>query len=155
MSETKQVMGEAIRAGEAKEGFEEILQTWRDAQESDDWLFRQLQTLFETVPASDAPERETRLRALVNSQAEDAGLWFEARTAPEAYLQQELRRLHAAIEELRLASPRASAAPEPEQRFNGDCPLGPKHEHLFSLWDGEQCEYCMQTRAEIARQVQE
>ena len=36
--------------------------------------------------------------ALVNSQAEDEGLWFIAATAPEAYLQQELRKLHAVIE---------------------------------------------------------
>ncbi len=28
---------------------------------------------------------------LVNKQAEDEGLWFNAITAPEAYLQQELR----------------------------------------------------------------
>ena len=35
---------------------------------------------------------------IVNQQAEDEGLWFEAQTAPEAYLQQELRRLHAAVE---------------------------------------------------------
>lgn len=35
---------------------------------------------------------------LVEDQASDEGLWFEARTAPEAYLQQELRRLHAAID---------------------------------------------------------
>jgi hypothetical protein len=37
-------------------------------------------------------------RTLVNEQAEDEGLWFQARTAPEAYLQQELRRLHTAVE---------------------------------------------------------
>ena len=43
------------------------------------------------VPASDP-------LAIVLGQAEDAGLWFQARTAPEAYLQQELRRLHAAVE---------------------------------------------------------
>lgn len=36
--------------------------------------------------------------AIVAEQAEDEGLWFIARTAPEAYLQQELRRLHAALE---------------------------------------------------------
>jgi hypothetical protein len=36
--------------------------------------------------------------ALVARQAEDDGLWFVAQTAAEAYLQQELRRLHAAIE---------------------------------------------------------
>ncbi len=39
-----------------------------------------------------------RLKKLVSAQAEDAGLWFDAETAPEAYLQQELRKLHAAIE---------------------------------------------------------
>jgi hypothetical protein len=38
------------------------------------------------------------LRNLVSAQAEDEGLWFQAATAPEAYLQQELRKLHAAIE---------------------------------------------------------
>jgi len=37
--------------------------------------------------------------ALVQEQAEDEGLWFEAKTAPEAYLQQELRKLHAVIEQ--------------------------------------------------------
>lgn len=35
---------------------------------------------------------------LVNEQAIDDGLWFFARTAPEAYLQEALRRLHAAVE---------------------------------------------------------
>jgi hypothetical protein len=35
---------------------------------------------------------------VVNEQAEDEGLWFVAQTMPEAYLQQELRRLHAAVE---------------------------------------------------------
>lgn len=35
---------------------------------------------------------------LVAKQAEDEGLWFQATTAAEAYLQQELRRLHALIE---------------------------------------------------------
>ena len=42
--------------------------------------------------------RLTRIRALVSAQADDDGLWFEAKTAPEAYLQQELRRLHELIE---------------------------------------------------------
>lgn len=37
-------------------------------------------------------------RDLVAKQAEDEGLWFQAKTAPEAYLQQELRKLHAAVE---------------------------------------------------------
>ncbi len=38
------------------------------------------------------------VKAVVDAQAEDTGLWFEAQTAPEAYLQQALRRLHAVIE---------------------------------------------------------
>jgi hypothetical protein len=37
-------------------------------------------------------------RELVDAQAEDPGLWAEAETAMEAYLQQALRRLHAAVE---------------------------------------------------------
>ena len=39
-----------------------------------------------------------RVRELVAEQAEDDGLWFAAKTAPEAYLMQELRRLHAVVE---------------------------------------------------------
>lgn len=39
-----------------------------------------------------------RIKRAVSAQAEDPGLWFIAETAPEAYLQQELRRLHAVIE---------------------------------------------------------
>ena len=42
---------------------------------------------------------EAAVRALVAEQANDDGLWFIAETAAEAYLQQELRRLHAVIEE--------------------------------------------------------
>ncbi len=40
------------------------------------------------------------LRKFVGRQAEDDGLWFVARTASEAYLQQELRRLHDNVEAL-------------------------------------------------------
>jgi hypothetical protein len=39
-----------------------------------------------------------KLKELVNLQACDEGLWSLADTAHEAYLQQELRRLHGAIE---------------------------------------------------------
>lgn len=39
-----------------------------------------------------------RIRLLVDRQATDEGLWFVAETVTEAYLQQELRRLHATIE---------------------------------------------------------
>jgi len=45
-----------------------------------------------------AEERLRRIRAIADTQALDEGLWFYAETAPEAYLQRELRRLHAEIE---------------------------------------------------------
>lgn len=38
------------------------------------------------------------IKKLVDKQANDEGLWFIARTAPEAYLQHHLRILHALIE---------------------------------------------------------
>ena len=39
-----------------------------------------------------------RAEELTKRQAEDEGLWFQAETAAEAYLQQELRRLHRVVE---------------------------------------------------------
>jgi len=38
------------------------------------------------------------IKRLVDSQAEDEGLWFIAQTAGEGYLQSELRRLHGMVE---------------------------------------------------------
>jgi len=38
------------------------------------------------------------IQAIVDQQAEDEGLWFMAQTAPEAYLQEQLRLLHRVIE---------------------------------------------------------
>lgn len=43
-------------------------------------------------------KRGKNIQKLVNTQAEDEGLWFEAKTAPEAYLQSQLRELHRVIE---------------------------------------------------------
>ena len=40
------------------------------------------------------------LMKIVNRQAEDEGLWFDAETAPEAYLQNQLRILHEVIERI-------------------------------------------------------
>ena len=37
------------------------------------------------------------IQSTVNEQAEDEGLWFDTVTAPEAFLQQALRRLHSVI----------------------------------------------------------
>lgn len=57
------------------------------------------------TPFAALQEENRRLREqlqavhqLVEAQAKDDGLWFIAKTAPEAYLQQELRHLHAFIE---------------------------------------------------------
>lgn len=44
---------------------------------------------------------------LTAKQATDDGLWFKAQYVSEAYLQQELRKLHAAVEALSLPSPSA------------------------------------------------
>ncbi len=38
------------------------------------------------------------IRKMVNAQAEDEGLWCKITRASEAYLQQELRKLHALVE---------------------------------------------------------
>jgi hypothetical protein len=46
----------------------------------------------------EATDHLDEIYALVAEQAEDEGLWFVAHTAPEAYLQAALRRLHAKIE---------------------------------------------------------
>jgi hypothetical protein len=46
------------------------------------------------------PDRRSlaAVQRLVDKRATDEGLWFIAQTAPEAYLQQELRKLHGAVE---------------------------------------------------------
>ena len=38
------------------------------------------------------------IKELVAKQAEDEGLWFDAKYAPTAYLQESLRALHKAVE---------------------------------------------------------
>lgn len=43
-------------------------------------------------------DTNSRARRLVDAQAKDEGLWFQAVTAPESYLQEALRALHAAVE---------------------------------------------------------
>ncbi len=47
---------------------------------------------------TDLVEKHELLIKLVEEQAEDEGIWFIAETAPEAYLQHQLRRLHHLIE---------------------------------------------------------
>ncbi len=56
--------------------------------------------LVSVAPARLAAEWAT-VDAVIDEQARDDGLWFLAPTAPEAYLQRALRRLHAAVEAAR------------------------------------------------------
>lgn len=58
-------------------------------------LTARIARLSAKLTASEAARDQ--LRKLVDAQAEDEGLWFVAHYASEAYLQQELRKLHAAI----------------------------------------------------------
>ena len=58
---------------------------------------RDASLILEAVGSGRLVDRET-MKAVVNEQALDDGLWFVATTAPEAYLQQELRRLHAVVD---------------------------------------------------------
>lgn len=48
---------------------------------------------------ADAVEALEEIQRLINEQAEADGLWFVAESVVEAYFQQELRRLHDAVEE--------------------------------------------------------
>lgn len=72
-----------------------------DVRELKRWQEKRQRLL--AVPALEAEnlrllQRLSDIMAVVDAQAEDDGLWFYAETAPEAYLQQQLRRLHAAVE---------------------------------------------------------
>ncbi len=63
---------------------------------------RSLKSELESTKTELAGLRESleALCGIVEKQAKDEGLWFISRTCPESYLQQELRKLHAAIEEI-------------------------------------------------------
>lgn len=80
--------------------------------------------------SAEAQDRLGKLREISAAMAEDEGLWFRAETAAEAYVQQELRKLCAMIEE-----------PLPEERL--DCPgvKGMPFTHLFVSHGGKPA-YC-------------
>jgi hypothetical protein len=61
-----------------------------------DELVRVLSALVDAARAAER-QRWRAVRELVDRQGQDESLWFTARTAPEAYLQQELRALHTAV----------------------------------------------------------
>jgi len=77
---------ESVRHEDIEGGYEKdvALDAWRVA-----YQFAEKQARAEVL----AP-----IKALVDKQAEDEGLWYRAQTAAEGYVQQELRRLHAVIE---------------------------------------------------------
>lgn len=69
-----------------------------DLQDAIDWYDAHGSNLGTHVDNMvEAARRVANLQTIVEEQAEDEGLWFHAFLAPEAYLQQELRRLHAAL----------------------------------------------------------
>jgi hypothetical protein len=74
--------------------------------------------------AEAAEARLETIRKLVDEQAEDDGLWFVAEHAPEAYLQQELRKLHALIEE-NMDRTAGSPTTTSEGRSSGESEVGP------------------------------
>lgn len=72
---------------------------WEDGTDVGDLRAMSI-AINEALTCADAAEAKLEdLREMVAKQAEDDGLWFVAVTAPEEYLQQELRKLHAALEE--------------------------------------------------------
>ncbi len=62
-------------------------------------LIRRLTAVVATARAEER-ERWRTVQQVVDQQTEDEVLGFTARTAPEAYLQQELRKLHEAVKAL-------------------------------------------------------
>jgi len=76
------------------------------------------------------------VRALVNKQAEDEGLWFVAKYASEAYLQAALRELHAAIEQPPKATlqSQASRIAELERENKNLAPTGKYNGQDIEQW---------------------
>ena len=81
----------------AQKAFYESGPSFNEQQETE----RILSTIKKLETEINATKALYKIQGVVDEQAEDEGLWFVARTAPEAYLQAELRRLHAVIEEAR------------------------------------------------------
>lgn len=68
----------------------------RRLHEAHDWQYKMAGERLRRIENLEA--QRDAIQQVVDEQAEDEGLWFRAETAAEAYLQQELRRLHAAVE---------------------------------------------------------
>jgi hypothetical protein len=72
---------------------EEIMTHHKGALDPDARVYRAENGHYNACPCSIVSAYE-----IVQHQAEDEGLWFFAQTCAESYLQQELRKLHAAVE---------------------------------------------------------
>ena len=88
----------------------DLLESLRDYYPQPSFGWGAVETAVVRIEAEARAAALAEPRRLVDAQAEDEGLWFIAETAAEAYLQQELRRLHAAVEGDALAeTPEADA----------------------------------------------
>ena len=77
-----------------------------DLQDALDWVDKGTLGHPHINALADAASLVANIQTVVDEQAEDEGLWFMAMTVSEVYLQQELRRLHAAIEGVPVETPR-------------------------------------------------
>ena len=69
----------------------------------------------------------TTVDGLVEMQANDPGLWFQAKMASEAYLQNALRNLHSHVESQAAEITRLTAELESAKQLHADAGLsGPK-----------------------------
>lgn len=110
--------------------------------DGEDWVLVQRDgTALETNP----------IRALVDEQAEDGGLWFVAETITEDYLQLALRKLHAVIEATLLvtegskpvASPvTLSGETEEREKFRYTCNACGAMESFYQYRSNHVCPWC-------------
>ena len=80
------------------EELEESLEQWKAHANNLGDLLAKREEEIERLSAPPVAPTPDELQKLVDEQAEDEMLWFVTENITEAYLQQELRRLHAAIE---------------------------------------------------------
>ena len=98
----------AERGGFHPNEMDQFVPGWREELSEITALRAEVERLRKSTPVArlDAMEAErddvtaqlSDVQSLIDRQAKDDGLWFKAATAPEAYLQQELRKLHDTIE---------------------------------------------------------
>lgn len=80
------------------EGEQKLRDQLRSLEEQYEVWKHRAEVYGESTDALGLGERLATIRGIVEAQADDEGLWFIAESITESHLQQELRRLHAAIE---------------------------------------------------------